>query len=142
MHVTGTNGKGTFVEKTAKALQLSGYNVGKFTSPHILSLRERIMINDQPIEKDFLASFINIHKEIEKEGINLSFFEFLFLTSLQYFKLAKVDIALIEVGLGGSKDATNIFENPHLSVITGIGLDHTEFLGNSIEEITSNTNLN
>lgn len=125
VHIAGTNGKGSVATKIAKGLELSGKKVGLFTSPHIVCMSERIQINGKAIPLPTL----------EKLWIpKLTFFESIALTAFRYFALAEVDIAVIEVGLGGRLDATNII-TPVLSVITSIDLDHMEFLGNSFEAI-------
>lgn len=123
VHVAGTNGKGSVATKIAKSLELSGKKVGLFTSPHIACVTERIQINGQPIPLAELREFPN-----------LTFFESITLAAFCYFAEQKVDIAVIEVGLGGRLDATNII-TPILSIITSIGYDHMDFLGNSLEEI-------
>ena len=135
IHVGGTNGKGSTCSYISSILQESNYKVGTFTSPHYYDYRERIKINNHKIEKSYITSFIKDNKTIIEE-IGLSFFELSFGLSLSYFKQNKVDYAIIEVGLGGRLDATNII-NPILSVITNIGLDHTQFLGTTRAEIAA-----
>ncbi|MBT7018398.1 MAG: bifunctional folylpolyglutamate synthase/dihydrofolate synthase, partial [Cryomorphaceae bacterium] len=124
IHVGGTNGKGSTCSYISSILQESNYKVGIFTSPHYYDYRERIKINNHKIEKSYITSFIKDNKTIIEE-IGLSFFELSFGLSLSYFKQNKVDYAIIEVGLGGRLDATNII-NPLVSVVTNISYDHTE----------------
>ena len=133
IHVGGTNGKGSTCAYLSSIIQESGYKVGLFTSPHFFDFRERIKVNNKKIEKDFITKFIQENIELIEE-LNLSFFELSFGMSLYYYFEQKVDYAVIEVGLGGRLDATNII-NPLLSVITNISYDHTEILGNSLEKI-------
>jgi len=133
IHIGGTNGKGSTCAYLSSIIQESGYRVGTFTSPHFFDYRERIKVNNNKIEKDFISKFIqNNHDIIEK--LELTFFELSFGMSLSYYIEKKVDYAIIEVGLGGRLDATNII-NPILSVITNISYDHTEILGNTLEKI-------
>jgi len=133
IHVGGTNGKGSTCSYISSILQESNYKVGIFTSPHFFDFRERIKINNKKISKSFISKFVDQHKDlIEKLG--LSFFELSFGLSLNYFYKEKVDYAIIEVGLGGRLDATNII-NPLISVITNISYDHTEILGDTYEKI-------
>jgi dihydrofolate synthase/folylpolyglutamate synthase len=133
IHVGGTNGKGSTCSYISSILQESNYKVGIFTSPHYYDYRERIKINNHKIEKSYITSFIKDNKTIIEE-IGLSFFELSFGLSLSYFKQNKVDYAIIEVGLGGRLDATNII-NPLVSVVTNISYDHTEILGDTLEKI-------
>ena len=133
IHVGGTNGKGSTCAYLSSIIQESGYKVGLFTSPHFFDFRERIKVNNKKIEKNFITKFIQENIELIEE-LNLSFFELSFGMSLYYYFEQKVDYAVIEVGLGGRLDATNII-NPLLSVITNISYDHTEILGNSLEKI-------
>ena len=135
IHVGGTNGKGSTCAYLSSIIQESGYKVGLFTSPHFFDFRERIKVNNKKIEKDFITKFIQENIELIEE-LNLSFFELSFGMSLYYYFEQKVDYAVVEVGLGGRLDATNII-NPILSVITNISYDHTEILGNSLEKIAS-----
>jgi len=135
IHVAGTNGKGSTSSMIASVLQEAGYKVGLYTSPHLEDFRERIKINEKRISKKFVSEFILEHKPFF-ESHNLSFFEMTVGLAFDYFKKEKVDVAIIEVGMGGRLDSTNII-TPLVSVITNIGLDHTQFLGNSIIEIAS-----
>jgi dihydrofolate synthase / folylpolyglutamate synthase len=133
VHVGGTNGKGSTSHMLASVLQEAGYKVGLYTSPHLKDYRERIKINGEEIEESYVVDFINSHKTFFEEH-KLSFFEMTVGMAFRYFSDQKVDIAIIEVGLGGRLDATNII-TPILSLITNIGMDHTEFLGDSLEKI-------
>ncbi|MGR3952047.1 MAG: Mur ligase family protein [Chlamydia sp.] len=136
IHVAGTNGKGSVSTKIARGLELQGYRVGLYTSPHISSLCERIQVNRIPISpSQFLEIFQRVRKIIPFDSLNLTFFEIVTLLAFQLFCDEKIDIAVFEAGLGGRLDATNVID-PILSIITSIGLDHVEQLGNSIEKIT------
>lgn len=135
IHVAGTNGKGSTSHFLASILQEAGYKTGLYTSPHLKDFRERIKINGQDISEDFVVDFIESHKSFFEEN-QLSFFEMTVGLAFDYFREEKVDIAIIEVGLGGRLDSTNIIA-PLLSVITNIGLDHVQFLGNTLEKIAS-----
>ncbi len=133
IHVAGTNGKGSTSHMLASILQESGYKVGLYTSPHLKDFRERIKINGQTVSKQFVMGFIKRNKQFF-ENHSLSFFEMTVGMAFDCFSKEKVDIAVIEVGLGGRLDSTNII-TPITSVITNIGLDHTQFLGNTLEAI-------
>ena len=133
IHVAGTNGKGSTSHLIAAALQAAGYKVGLFTSPHLVSLTERIRINGQPIPEAEVAAFVTQHKALLDE-LQPSFFETMTAMGFAYFVQEQVDIAVVEVGLGGRLDSTNVL-TPILSVITNIGIDHTEFLGNTLTKI-------
>lgn len=133
IHVAGTNGKGSSSHMLASILQEAGYKVGLYTSPHLKDFRERIKINGKDISEEFVTDFINKHK-IFFESNDMSFFEMTVGLAFDYFAKEKVDIAVIEVGMGGRLDATNII-TPLVSVITNIGLDHTQFLGNTLEAV-------
>jgi dihydrofolate synthase/folylpolyglutamate synthase len=136
VHVAGTNGKGSVVYKISQALTLSGMRVGRFISPHILNYRERFQIDGKHISEELLLCYLTRIKEAaEQAQVNLSFFEHSVLTAFLYFAEEKVDCAVIEVGLGGRLDATNILF-PELSVITSIGLDHCDVLGHDLQTIT------
>ena len=133
IHVGGTNGKGSTSHMLASILQEAGYKVGLYTSPHLKNFTERIRINGKEISERKVSSFINKNKDfLEKQ--KLSFFEMTVGMAFDYFANEKVDIAIIEVGLGGRLDSTNII-TPEVSVITNIGLDHTQFLGEALPEI-------
>lgn len=133
IHVAGTNGKGSTSHLIAAALQAAGYKVGLFTSPHLVSLTERIRINGQPIPEAEVADFIEQNRAFLDE-LQPSFFETMTAMGFAYFVKEQVDVAVVEVGLGGRLDSTNVL-TPILSVITNIGLDHTEFLGNTLPKI-------
>lgn len=133
IHVAGTNGKGSTSHLIAAALQVSGLRVGLFTSPHLVSLTERIRINGTPIEEEEVAAFIEQNKDF-LDAVQPSFFETMTTLAFAYFVKRKVDVAVVEVGLGGRLDSTNVL-TPVLSVITNIGFDHTEFLGNTLRQI-------
>ncbi|CBK19851.2 uncharacterized protein [Blastocystis hominis] len=135
IHVTGTNGKGSVVHKIAKALQASGYKTGMYVSPHISSFRERITINGEMISEDDVVKYLDRINQIEPSlPTSLTFFESVTGMAFDYFKEKQVDVAVVEVGLGGRLDSTNII-TPELSVITSIGLDHQGILGNTITDI-------
>jgi dihydrofolate synthase/folylpolyglutamate synthase len=133
IHVAGTNGKGSTSHLLASILQEAGYKVGLYTSPHLKDFRERIKINGAEISESFVCDFIQKHKNFFEIN-ELSFFEMTVGLAFDYFKTEKTDIAIIEVGMGGRLDSTNII-SPLLSVITNIGLDHTQFLGTTLESI-------
>ena len=133
IHVAGTNGKGSTSHLLASVLQEAGYKVGLYTSPHLKDFRERIKINGEDISEEFVCEFINKHKSFFERN-QLSFFEMTVGLAFDYFAKEKIDIAIIEVGLGGRLDSTNII-TPLVSVITNIGLDHTQFLGDTLELI-------
>ena len=133
LHIAGTNGKGSVSHMLASSLQEMGYKVGLYTSPHLLDFSERIRVNGQAIAKEYVVNFVREHHSFFLSE-QLSFFEITVGMALAYFAQRQVDYAVIEVGLGGRLDATNII-SPQLAVITNIGLDHTEFLGDSLVQI-------
>jgi dihydrofolate synthase/folylpolyglutamate synthase len=133
IHIAGTNGKGSCAHTIAAILQECGYKVGLYTSPHLVDFRERIRINGQPIPENYVVNFVEKEREFF-EPLNPTFFELTTALAFQYFREMQIDIAVIEVGLGGRLDCTNII-TPILSVITNISLDHTQLLGNSLEQI-------
>ena len=133
IHVAGTNGKGSTSHMLASILQEAGYKVGLYTSPHLKDFRERIKINGKLVSEQFVIEFISKNKSFF-ETHSLSFFEMTVGMAYDYFSKQKVDIAIIEVGLGGRLDSTNII-TPLVSVITNIGFDHMQFLGNTLEKI-------
>ncbi|MCG8219897.1 bifunctional folylpolyglutamate synthase/dihydrofolate synthase [Tenacibaculum finnmarkense] len=133
IHVGGTNGKGSTSHLIASVLQEAGYKVGLYTSPHLKNFTERIRVNGQEIEQESIIDFISQNKQF-LEAQKLSFFEMTVGMAFDYFAKQKVDIAIIEVGLGGRLDSTNII-TPEVAVITNIGLDHTQFLGETLPEI-------
>lgn len=133
IHIAGTNGKGSTSHLLASVLQEQGYKVGLYTSPHLKDFTERIRINGKPMRKNCVINFVKKNNEfLEKQ--NLSFFEMTVGMAFYQFAKKKVDIAIIETGLGGRLDSTNVIE-PLISVITNIGMDHTQFLGDSLAEI-------
>lgn len=138
IHVTGTNGKGSTIAFMRELFVVHGKKVGTFTSPHIISIHDRICINGQPIADEDFIRIANQVKEMEKTLLethdHLSFFELLTLIALLYFKEQEVDLVLLEVGIGGLLDTTNVVTG-EIAVITSIGLDHQETLGDSLEEI-------
>ena len=133
IHIGGTNGKGSTSNMLASVLQDSGYQVGLYNSPHLIDFTERIKINGENCDKEFVFQFIQKLKTLP-EDILPSFFEFTTIMAFEYFYRKKVDLAIIEVGLGGRLDSTNIIK-PLLSAITNVQLDHQNILGNTIEEI-------
>jgi dihydrofolate synthase / folylpolyglutamate synthase len=133
IHVAGTNGKGSTSHMLASILQEAGYKTGLYTSPHLKNFKERIKINGVEILEQFVCEFITKHKSFFEEN-QLSFFEMTVGLAFDYFEKEKVDIAIIEVGMGGRLDSTNII-TPLISVINNIGLDHTQFLGTTLEAI-------
>jgi len=133
IHVGGTNGKGSSSHMLASVLQEAGYKVGLYTSPHLKDFRERIKINGKMISENQVIDFVESHQSFFVDN-SLSFFEMTVGMAFDFFANKKVDIAIIEVGLGGRLDATNII-NPEVSLITNIGIDHTSFLGNDLQSI-------
>ncbi|NAS32276.1 bifunctional folylpolyglutamate synthase/dihydrofolate synthase [Flavobacteriaceae bacterium R38] len=133
IHVAGTNGKGSTSHMISSILQEAGYKVGLYTSPHLKDFRERIKINGKEVSENFVTQFIAENKLFLEEH-DLSFFEMTVGMAFDYFSREEIDIAVIEVGLGGRLDSTNII-NPEISVITNIGLDHTDMLGDTLEKI-------
>jgi dihydrofolate synthase/folylpolyglutamate synthase len=133
IHVAGTNGKGSVSHMLASVLQEAGYKVGLYTSPHLKDFRERIRINGQVVSEDFVVQFVNFNQDIIKR-LQPSFFEITAAMAFEYFARERVDVAVIETGMGGRLDSTNII-SPILSIITNIGLDHTKFLGDTINKI-------
>jgi len=135
IHVAGTNGKGSVSHSLASILQKAGYKTGLYTSPHLVDYRERIRVNGEMISKDFVTDFINAKSNFISE-LKPSFFEMSVALAFDYFRFCNIDVAVVEVGLGGRLDSTNII-SPELSIITNIGYDHTQFLGDSLEKIAS-----
>ena len=133
IHIAGTNGKGSVSNMLSAVLQQAGYHVGLFTSPHLTDFRERIRVNGEMIPKQKVVNFVDRHKA-EMERLQLSFFEMTTAMAFDYFAQSDVEVAVIETGLGGRLDATNIVQ-PLVSVITNIGLEHTEYLGDSLPKI-------
>lgn len=135
VHVAGTNGKGSTSHTLAAILQESGYKVGLYTSPHLIDFRERMRVNGTPASEEYVIDFVEKHKSFF-EPLQPSFFELTTAMAFNYFAEQQVDIAIIEVGLGGRLDCTNII-TPELCIITNISLDHTQFLGSTLQEIAS-----
>ena len=135
VHVAGTNGKGSVSHILASILQQAGYRTGLFTSPHLTDFRERIRVDGEMIPKQKVVNFVDKNRQ-KMEELDLSFFEMTAAMAFDYFDQSDVEVAIIETGLGGRLDATNII-TPILSVITNIGLEHTEFLGDSIAKIAA-----
>lgn len=135
IHVAGTNGKGSVAHTLASILQESGYKVGLYTSPHLVDFRERIRVNGEMIIRGNVVDFVQNYR-CAIEGIGLSFFEMTVGLAFDYFAKQNVDVAVVEVGMGGRLDSTNVV-TPDLSVITNIGLDHTQFLGDTLTKIAS-----
>lgn len=135
IHVAGTNGKGSVSHFLASILQEAGYRVGLYTSPHLVDFRERIRINGDMIPQSEVVDFVDRHRAMFAD-LHLSFFEMTVGLAFDYFASQKVDIAVVEVGMGGRLDSTNVI-SPLLSVITNIGLDHTQFLGDTLEKIAA-----
>ena len=133
IHVAGTNGKGSVSHFLASILQCAGYKVGLYTSPHLVDFGERIRVNGAMIDQQYVVDFVENNKTLF-DKINPSFFEATMAMAFNYFADSDVDIAIIEVGLGGRLDSTNIIQ-PELSVITNISFDHTGFLGDTLEKI-------
>lgn len=143
IHVAGTNGKGSTCAYMNSVLSKEGYQVGMFTSPHLVTMRERIRVGTVLIsEQEFVAIFQQLSEKInrfkeetKKEEYHPTFFEFLFFIAMLYFEEKKPDVIILETGLGGRLDATNVIDAPKVAVITEIGLDHTEYLGDTLEKI-------
>ena len=133
LHIAGTNGKGSCSHTLAAILQSAGYRVGLYTSPHLVDFRERIRVNGQPISEDYVIRFVEEERAFF-EPLSPSFFELTTAMAFKYFADEKVDVAVVEVGLGGRLDCTNII-HPDLCIITNISLDHTQFLGHTLAQI-------
>ena len=135
IHIAGTNGKGSCSHTIAAILQAAGYKVGLYTSPHLKDFRERIRVNGECISKEYVVDFVRNERDFF-EPLHPSFFELTTALAFKYFAECCIDIAVVEVGLGGRLDCTNII-TPILSIITNISLDHTQFLGNTLREIAN-----
>ena len=135
IHVAGTNGKGSVSHMLASILREAGYRTGLFTSPHLTDFRERIRVDGEMIPKQKVVNFVDKHQDKMKE-LDLSFFEMTAAMAFDYFDQSDVEVAVIETGLGGRLDATNLI-TPILSIVTNVGFDHTEFLGETIEKIAA-----
>ena len=133
IHVAGTNGKGSTSHTIAAILQAAGYKVGLYTSPHLIDFRERMRVNGIPADRQFVVDYVRNNKEFF-EPLHPSFFELTTTMAFTWFAMQKVDVAVVEVGMGGRLDCTNII-TPDLSIITNISLDHTQFLGTSKAQI-------
>ena len=133
IHIAGTNGKGSVSHLLAAAFQKAGYKTGLYTSPHLVDFRERIRINGEMVSEQYVVDFIETYRE-KIESYDLSFFELTVGMCFDYFRSEKVDIAIIETGMGGRLDSTNVV-NPEISAITQIGFDHMKFLGDTLEKI-------
>lgn len=133
VHIAGTNGKGSTSHMLASIFQEAGYKTGLYTSPHLLDFRERIRVNGKPVPEEVVVEFVDVYKT-EFEQIAPSFFEWTVAFAFDYFAKEKVDVAIVETGLGGRLDSTNII-NPEVSVITNIGWDHMDMLGHTLEQI-------
>ncbi|CAG8732305.1 14238_t:CDS:1, partial [Racocetra fulgida] len=137
VHIAGTNGKGSISAYIDQIIMKSGFKTARFNSPHLIEPYDSIRINGQPIQKnDYDKTYNFINAVNSNNNIGASLFELLTATAIWWFDFQKVDLAIIEVGLGGRLDATNVFESPNLSIITSIGMDHMNFLGNNIEAIS------
>lgn len=137
IHVAGTNGKGSVCAYLQSVLTEASYRTGLFTSPHLVDIRERIRVDEEQIpEADFVEVFRRVRDACPKEGgYHPSYFEYLYFMAMLYFEKKKPDFIILETGLGGRLDATNSFETPCISIIAKIGLDHTEYLGETLEQI-------
>lgn len=133
IHVGGTNGKGSCSHTLAAILQEAGYRVGLYTSPHLVDFRERIRVNGQPVPEEYVVNFVETERNFF-EPLHPSFFELTTAMAFRYFADEQVDVAVIEVGLGGRLDCTNILQ-PDLCIITNISFDHTQFLGDTLDKI-------
>lgn len=138
IHVAGTNGKGSVCSYLSQLLLECGFSVGMFTSPHLISMTERIRINGRSVqEQTFVNAFVRIEAVIKETGHHPTFFELLFFMAMIIFAESGTDYIILETGLGGRLDATNCIRNPLVSVITSIGLDHTEYLGETLQDIAA-----
>ena len=136
IHITGTNGKGSCAAMLASVLRASKYRVGLFTSPHLYRVNERLQINGREIGDEAFAALISeLRAAAEKERLTLKFFELVTAAALLWFARESCDVAVLEAGLGGASDATNVIDAPELAVIMNVGLDHTELLGDTVEAI-------
>ncbi len=135
IHVAGTNGKGSVSHMLAAILHRAGYKVGLYTSPHLVDFRERVRINGHMVSRQYVIAFVEKHRQFFEQR-QLSFFEMTVGLAFDYFRAKQVDVAVVEVGMGGRLDSTNVV-SPDLSIITNIGLDHTQFLGNTLAAIAA-----
>ena len=134
IHIAGTNGKGSTAHLLASCLQQCGYRVGLFTSPHLVDFRERIRVNGKMVSRNYVMQWVADYRQKSIEGIEPSFFELISTMAFDYFASRSVNVAVIETGLGGRLDSTNIV-TPELSIITNVGLEHQQFLGDTLEQI-------
>ena len=134
IHIAGTNGKGSTAHLLASCLQACGYRVGLFTSPHMIDFRERIRVNGRKISRSYVIQWVADYRKKKLEGYEPSFFELTSTMAFDYFAWRNVNVAIIETGLGGRLDSTNII-TPDVSIITNIGLEHQQFLGDTLEQI-------
>ena len=134
IHIAGTNGKGSTAHMLASCLQRCGYKVGLFTSPHLVDFRERIRVDGRMISRNFVMQWVADYQKREIDGFEPSFFEIVSTMAFDFFAWRNVNVAVVETGLGGRLDSTNIV-TPEVSIITNIGLEHQQFLGNTLEEI-------
>ncbi len=135
IHIAGTNGKGSVSHMLASVMQSAGYTTGLYTSPHFLDFRERIRVNGAMADKDYIIDFVEENGDIFKD-LEPSFFEMTVAMAFLYFKYKNVDVAVIETGMGGRLDSTNVI-SPELSIITNIGFDHTQYLGDTLKKIAA-----
>ena len=136
VHIAGTNGKGSVSHKVAAALQASGFKVGLFTSPHIETFRERIRVNDEMITEPVVTKYANAIFDVLASGqMPVSFFDIVTMTAFKHFRDQKVDYAVVECGLGGTLDGTNIVQNVACAAVTSIGRDHEDILGPKLKDI-------
>ncbi len=133
IHIAGTNGKGSVSHMLAAVLQAAGYKTGLYTSPHYIDFRERIRVDGKMVDEQYVIDFVRENRDILME-LEASFFEMTVAMAFSYFEKEKVDLAIVETGMGGRLDSTNII-TPLVSVITGIGFDHTQYLGDTLEKI-------
>ena len=138
IHVAGTNGKGSVCAYMRFILEAAGYRTAVFTSPHLTDIRERFVIDGEMVsEKAFLGAFLRIYDLLDAKTPHPTFFEYLFLMAMILFSESRPDFCILETGLGGRLDATNAVSRKELAVITRIGLDHTEYLGDTLEKIAA-----
>ncbi len=135
IHIAGTNGKGSVSHMLASVMQSAGYTTGLYTSPHFLDFRERIRVNGAMADEDYIIDFVEENRDIFKD-LEPSFFEMTVAMAFLYFKHKNVDVAVIETGMGGRLDSTNVI-SPELSIITNIGFDHTQYLGDTLKKIAT-----
>jgi len=138
IHIAGTNGKGSVAAMLASIFQHAGYHTGLFTSPHLSRFNERIQINNQPIDdNDLITLTQKLSDAVEESTVSLSYFEAVTALGFLYFSRKECDIVILEAGLGGRLDATNVIDHPEVSIITNIGFDHTQILGDTLEKIAA-----